>query len=75
MVCREHTDLTCRQIAAIHNINHAQSTIVRATVERRRRKNPDFDDQLLDDARELQRQAGYAHANLRRGLTMQTGPR
>ncbi len=77
-ICREYTDLTSRQIATIHNINHAQPTVARATVERRRRKTPDFDDryrQLLDHARELQRQAGYANANLKRGLTRQAGQR
>ena len=77
-ICREHTDLTSREIALIHNVNHAQPTFAHGTVERRRRKNPDFDDryrQLLDDTRELQRQAGYAHANLRRGLTRHTGHR
>ena len=77
-VCREHTDLTSREIALIHNVNHAQPTFAHATVERRRRKNPDFDDryrQLLDHAHELQRQAGYASANLKRGLTRQAGRR
>ena len=77
-VCREHTDLTSREIAAIHNVNHSQPTLARATVERRRGRNPDFDDryrQLLDHARELQRQAGYADANLKRGLTRQAGQR
>ena len=77
-VCREHTDLTSREIAAIHNVNHAQPTLARATVERRRGRNPDFDDrhrQLLDHAHELQRQAGYADANLKRGLTRQAGQR
>jgi hypothetical protein len=77
-ICREHTDLTSREIAAIHNVNHAQPTLARATVERRRGRNPDFDDryrQLLDHARELQRQAGYADANLKRGLTRQAGQR
>ena len=59
-------------------VTHAQPTLARATVERRRGSNPDFDDryrQLLDHARELQRQAGYADANLKRGLTRQAGQR
>jgi hypothetical protein len=73
--CREHTDLTSREIALIHNVNHAQPTFAHATVERRRCKNLDFDDryrQLLDHAPELQHQAGY---NLKRGLTRQAGRR
>jgi TniQ len=71
-VCREHTDLTSRQIATIHNVNHAQPTLARATIDRRRRDDPAFDSryrQLLDHAREFQRQAGYTNANLKRGLT------
>ena len=76
--CREHTDLTSREIALIHNVNHAQPTFAHATVERRRCKSPDFDEryrQLLDHAHELQRQAGFASANLKRGLTRQAGRR
>ena len=77
-ICREHTDLTSREIAAIHNVNHAQPTLARATIDRRRGRNADFDDpyrQLLDHARELRRQAGYADANLKRGLTKQASQR
>ena len=77
-ICREHTDLTSREIALIHNVNHAQPTFAHATVERRRCENPDFDDQyrqLLDHAHELKRQAGYASANLKRGLTKQASRR
>lgn len=75
-VCREHTDLTSREIGTIHNVNHPQPWIANATVERHRRKDPDFDRryrQLLTRARELQRQAGYANANLKRGLTTRSG--
>ncbi|MGO9898257.1 MAG: TniQ family protein [Solirubrobacteraceae bacterium] len=72
VVCREHTDLTNHEISTIHNVNHAQPTLARATVERHRRKDPDFERryrELLDHAHELQRQAGYTHANLKRGPT------
>ncbi|MGB0093282.1 MAG: hypothetical protein WBP81_12240 [Solirubrobacteraceae bacterium] len=71
-VCREHPDLTSRQIATIHNVNHAQPTLARATIDRRRRNDPDFHRryrQPLNHAQELQRQAGYTNANLKRGLT------
>jgi hypothetical protein len=71
-VCREHTDLTNHEISTVHNVNHAQPWLARATVERHRREDPDFDRrcrQLLGDAREVQRQAGYANANLKRSLT------
>jgi hypothetical protein len=43
-----------------------------ATIARLRRADRDLDQrysQLLDQARELQGQAGFANANLRRGLT------
>jgi hypothetical protein len=76
-VCRDHTDLTSRQIATIHNVNHAQPTLAHATIDRCRRNDPDFDcryRQLLDHAQELQRQAGYTNANLKRGLTSEPGP-
>ncbi|HZU76379.1 MAG TPA: hypothetical protein VFA70_06415 [Dehalococcoidia bacterium] len=75
-VCREHTDLTSRQIGTIHDVNHPQPWIACATVERHRRKDPDFDRryrELLTRARELQRQAGYTNANLKRGLTTRSG--
>ena len=71
-VCREHTDLTSRQISTIHEVNHAQPALASVTVELHRREDADFDRryrQLLDHAHELQRQAGYAHANLKRGFT------
>ncbi len=71
-LCREHTDLTCCDIAAIHHVKDAQPSFARATVVARRRHDPDFNTryrQLLATARDLQRQAGYANANLRRGLT------
>ena len=72
VVCREHTDLTSREIATIHNVNHVNPNLARATVERYRGKDPDLDRryrQLLDHANDLQRRSGYAHANLKRGLT------
>jgi hypothetical protein len=71
-LCREHTDLTCYDIAAIHHVKDAQPSFARATVVARRRHDPDFSTryrQLLATARDLQRQAGYATANLKRGLT------
>jgi hypothetical protein len=71
-VCRQTTDLTSRQIAAIHDVNHAQPTLAHATVERHRRADPDLDRrylQLLDHAHQHQRQAGYANANLKRAPT------
>ena len=71
-VCREQTDLTSREISTIHNVNQAQPTLARVTVERHRHNDPAFDHEyreLLDHAHELQRQAGHAHANLTRGLT------
>ena len=71
-VCREHTDLTSREIATIHNVNHVNPNLACATVERYRGKDPDLDRryrQLLDHANDLRRRAGYAHANLKRGLT------
>jgi hypothetical protein len=72
VLCRQHTDLTCYDIAVIHQVKEAQPSFARATVDRYRRNDPDFDTQyrrLLTAAQALQRQAGYAHANLKRGLT------
>ncbi len=71
-VCRERTELTCYEIAAIHKVNDAQPAHSHATVARHCRDDPDFEhrhQQLLDHARELQARARYANANLRRGLT------
>jgi hypothetical protein len=72
LVCRAHTDLTWEDIAAIHNVRTAQPSFSRATVTHHRRADRDFDHQyrrLLDYARELQREAGFATANLTCGLT------
>jgi hypothetical protein len=71
-LCREHTDLTCYEIADIHAVNEAQPSFSRATVARHRRTDTDFEQrhrQLLDQARKLQRAAGYTNANLKRRLT------
>lgn len=70
-LCREHTDLTCYEIAAIHNIKDAQPGFSHATVARHCRTDPDFAQryqQLDEQASQLQRQAGYTRANLRRGM-------
>ena len=70
--CRQHTDLTCPTIAAIHDIADAQPAYCRATVGRYRHDDPDFDQryqQLLDDAEQARRTAGFANANLTRALT------
>jgi len=71
-LCRDYTDLTCYEIAYIHNVKDAQASISHATVVRHCRTEPDFAQRyrrLTDQARQLQRQAGYANANLKRGLT------
>ncbi len=71
-VCREHTDLTCDEIAAIHNVKAAQTAYSRAVIEQRRRDNAAFEHryrQLLANALELRQQAGYANPYLQRGLT------
>jgi hypothetical protein len=71
-LCRHHTDLTCPTIAAVHAVKDAQPSFSHATVARHRRTDRDFDrryQQLNNYARELRRQAGYASANLQRGLT------
>ena len=68
--CRQHTDLTCPTIAAIHDIADAQPAFSRATVARYRHDDPDFDRryrQLLDHAEQARRTAGFANANLRGG--------
>jgi hypothetical protein len=71
LACRAHTDLTWAEIAAVHDIPVAQPTWTQATVARRRRENPSFDhecQQLLHHANTLQQEAGFADANLTRGL-------
>lgn len=70
--CRQHTDLTCPTIAAIHDIADAQPAWCRATVARYRHNDPDFDQryrQLLDSAEQARRTAGFANANLARAVT------
>lgn len=72
VVCREHTDLTWDAIAAIHDLSIPQPAHSRAAIARHRGNDPGFNHrylQLLDHAKELQHAAGYAHANLTRGLT------
>ncbi len=71
-LCRHHTDLTCPEIASIHNVKDAESAFAHATVARYRRADPDYEAryrQLLLEAQRLRRAAGYENANLRRGLT------
>ena len=71
-LCRDHTDLTCPEIAGIHSVNEAASAFAHATVARYRRTDPDYEAryrQLLHEAQRLKSDAGYEHANLRRGLT------
>lgn len=70
LACREHTDLTWSEVAAVHDIP-AYATLFQATVANRRRADPDFDQgyrRLLDSARALRCSAGFANANLSRGL-------
>ncbi|MGB8879602.1 MAG: hypothetical protein WCD11_25030, partial [Solirubrobacteraceae bacterium] len=70
-ICREHTDLTCDELAAIHHVKAAQTTYSRTVIERRR-DDPAFEHryrQLLASALELRQQAGYANPYLQRGLT------
>ena len=69
--CRQHTDLTCPAIAAIHDVVDAQPSYCRAAVDRRRRDDADFDhryQQLLDHAEQARTAAGFANANLTRAL-------
>lgn len=71
LACRLHTDLTWDTIAAIHHVPAAQPAFSQATITRRRRTDPDFNHryrQLLDHARQTRRQAGFARADLTRGL-------
>ena len=73
-LCRDHTDLTCYEIAEIHDVKDAQPAFSAATVARHRHADRDFDQrhrQLLRRSRQLQRQAGYANAHLKRSLTTQ----
>jgi hypothetical protein len=73
-LCRNHTDLTCYEIADIHAVNEAQPAYSHDAVARHRRTDHDYAHryrQLADQAGELQRHAGYARANLKRGLTTQ----
>jgi hypothetical protein len=70
-ICREHTDLTCDVIAAIHQVNDAQPAHCRATTAKHRHADPDFNQryqQLLHHAQAAERQAGFANANLERAL-------
>lgn len=71
LACRAHTDLTWHDIATIHGLPVAQPAFSRATVTHHRHTNPDFNDRyqrLFDYAEELQQTAGFANANLTRGL-------
>ena len=70
-ICREHTDLTCDVIAAIHRVNDAQPAHCRATIAKHRHANPDFNrryQQLLDHAQATRQQAGFTNASLKRAL-------
>ncbi len=72
VACRQHTDLTCPTIAAIHDISDAQPAFSRATIARYRHDDPEFDrryKRLLDYAEQARRTAGFANANLTRALT------
>jgi hypothetical protein len=69
--CQQTTDLTRDAIAAVHGIERVEPSDKQATITRHRQLDHDFDQryqQLLDEARKLQSEAGYANANLRRGL-------
>ena len=72
LACYAHTDLAWATIAALHNVNSAQATFSRAAITHHRRIDPDFDQryqQLSNRAQELQQAAGFANAQLTRGLT------
>lgn len=74
LACREHTDLTWAEIADL-NETRAHPTLFQETVAARRRDDLAFDGRyrdLLDCAEDLRRSAGYANANLRRGLGTQS---
>ena len=69
--CRQHTDLTCTTIGAIHHIPGAQPACSHAVVERYRRADPAFEaryQQVLRYAEQARREAGFANANLTRAL-------
>ena len=69
--CQQMTDLTRDAIAAVHGIERVEPSEKQAKVRRHRQLDRDFDQryrQLLDQAAELQREAGYSDASLRRGL-------
>jgi hypothetical protein len=69
--CQQMTDLTRGAIAAVHGIERVEPFDKQAIVSRHRQLDHDFDQryrQLLDQARELQREAGYSDASLHRGL-------
>lgn len=71
LACREHTDLTWPEIAALHE-TRAHPTLFQATVAARRHEDPDFDGgcrELFDFGRQRRREAGFANAKLTRGLT------
>jgi TniQ len=70
-ICRQHTDLTCEVIAAIHHVGDAQPAYSREAVAKHRHADPAFHrqyQQLLNRARAAQREAGFASATLTRGL-------
>ena len=70
--CRQHTDLTCTTIAAIHHVADAQPAFSHATVARYRADDREFESryqQLLDHADQARLTAGFAKANLKRALT------
>jgi hypothetical protein len=70
--CRQHTDLTCTAIAAIHHVTDAQPAFSHATVARYRADDPEFDrryQHLLDYAEQVRCAAGFANAKLKRALT------
>ena len=59
-------------IAAIHGVTDAQPFWSHTTVARLRREDPDYAQRyqkLLAATKALQRKAGFANANLKRGLT------
>lgn len=67
--CRQHTDLTCHAIAAVYGIVDAQPAYCRATVDRYRRDEADFDQryrQLLQHAEQARAAASFANADLTR---------
>jgi hypothetical protein len=70
--CRQHSDLTCPTIAAVHDIADAQPAFSHAAVARYRADDRDFAhryQQLLSYAEQARRTAGLANANLTQALT------